>query len=278
MSRLSASPDFELVRDRTNFKVDPKSRIARLPRWLRPPALLLRALVKPVPRLPYVYEADGIATAHYTPFLRDRREWDELYWRIERDWHPRYTADMRWRLWLMTSFAERCARLEGDFAEFGTYRGGCAQMVLATAGPGPGRRMHLFDTFAGIPQSDLTDREAEQEFAGRFEDSSVEHVERVLAPWKEQIVIHAGDVFETLPRTETGPLTFVHVDLNATAPTVAALEYAWPRVVPGGVMLLDDYGWPDYPEQRIAIEDFFASRPESPIALPTGQGLVIADP
>lgn len=276
MTRLASSPDFKIVGDRTNFKVDPKSRMARLPRALRPFALIVRAIVKPPPKLPYVYEADGIATAHYTPFLTDRLDWDALYWTIERDWHPGYTADMRWRVWLMTSLAERSARLEGDFAEFGTYRGGCARMVLETSGLGTDRRMHLFDTFAGIPASDLTARELEQEFAGRFEDSSVELVRSALSPWADQVVLHKGDVFEVLPNTETGPLSFVHVDLNATAPTFAAMEYAWQRLVPGGTMLLDDYGWPDYPEQRIVIDEFFAGRPEAPIVLPTGQAFVIA--
>lgn len=256
--------------------MDPKSRIARLPRPLRPPALLVRALVKPVRKLPYLYEADGLATAHYTPFLVDRPEWDALYWEIERDWHSGYTADMRWRLWLMTSLARQSAQLDGDFAEFGTYRGGCAQMVLATAGLAANRKMHLFDTFAGIPDSELTAREADQGFEGRFEDSSVDHVRRVLSAWEAQVEIHAGDVFKTLPATETGPLSFAHIDLNATAPTIAALEYAWSRTVPGGTVLFDDYGWPDHREQRVAIDDFFAGRAEEPIALPTGQAVVIS--
>jgi hypothetical protein len=120
-------------------------------------------------------------------------------------------------------------------------------------------------------------REAEQEFAGRFQNSSVDYVAELLRDWKDQLVFHAGDVFETLRHADTGPLSFVHVDLNATAPTVAALEYAWPRMVRGGTMLLDDYGWPDYPEQRAAIDEFFSKRPEKPITLPTGQAFVIAD-
>ena len=53
------------------------------------------------------------------------------------------------------------ARLHGHYAEFGVYRGGCSKMVLATAGLEPTRRLHLFDTFEGIPDASLAERERE---------------------------------------------------------------------------------------------------------------------
>lgn len=271
---MSGGDDLRLVRTRTDFTVDPKSRIARLPAPLRPFALVARSIVRPVEKLPYVWEADGMATAHYSPFLEDP-EWDALYWEMEGDWNPSVTQDMRWRLWLMTTLARRAGEIPGDYAEFGTYRAGCAKMLLATGSVPPDRTLHLFDTFAGIPAAQLTQRERDQGFEGRFEDSSAPFVEERLAQWSAQVQLHVGDVFETIQQADLGPLAFAHIDLNGASATVAALEYAYARCSPGATLLFDDYGWPDYPEQRAAIDEFFAGTPETVIPLPTGQAVVI---
>jgi hypothetical protein len=131
-------------------------------------------------------------------------------------------------------------------------------MILGTVGLPAPRRYHLFDTFAGIPDRGLTDREQDAGFAGRLRDTSVEYVRRRLEPWSGQLVFHVGDVFETLPDAETGELSLVHMDLNASEPTRAALEFAYPRVVPGGIIVFDDYGWGAVNEQRDVIEEVCA--------------------
>jgi hypothetical protein len=258
-----------------DLTVYPKTRIARLPRPLRLPAVVLRNLFRRRPR--YGYEADGLATVHLSPFLEDD-EFDRLYWRVEADWFPDWHADLRWRVWILTRLARQCRELEGDFAEFGVFRGGTAYLTLATVEPEGSRRFHLFDTFAGTPTAALTDAERVEGIGSgnlSYSGTSSEYVAGLLSPWRDRIEIHEGDVGETLGRTETGPLAFVHMDLNATAPTREALEYCYPRLVEGAVVVFDDYGHLKYRDQRTAIDQFFTGRPEEPIALPTGQAFVI---
>ena len=48
---------------------------------------------------------------------------------------------------------------------------------------------------------------------------------------------------------------FVHLDLDLYAPTAGALEYFWPRLLSGGYVACDDYGWPG---GRRAIDEFAA--------------------
>lgn len=260
-----------------DWKVYPNTRIAGLPRPLRPPALLARNFVRSrKPR--YVYEADGLATVHYTPFLEEDLAFDALYWQIEADWFPHWRADLRWRMWILTRMARHASRLPGNFAEFGVYRGGCAALILSTCSLGAPRRFFLFDTFSGLPQTALTELERSQRFEGRYADTSREHVENLLGEWGNAIEIHEGDVFDTLRETETGDLSLAHLDLNASAPTQKALEYAYPRMVRGGIMVFDDYGWARFAEQRHVIDEFFASCNEEVTALPTGQGLAIRGP
>jgi hypothetical protein len=256
--------------------VDTDSRPRRLPRSLRQPAAYAIRRLGWRPRPRYAYEADGLATVHFSPFVEDQR-FAALYEEMASEWFVGYYADVRWRMWLLTRLARQCERLDGNFAEFGVYRGGCAFMMLATTAPSPPRKLYLFDTFAGIPETHLAERERSLGLAGRHADTSVRYVEQRLGRWPERFEICAGDVFETLPTIETGPLAFAHVDLNTSAPTQRVLEYLYPRLVTGAIIVFDDYGygWEDCVDERRTIDGFFSDRPESVVALPTGQSFVI---
>jgi hypothetical protein len=82
-------------------------------------------------------------------------------------------------------------------------------------------------------------------------------------------------VFDTLEYVETGPLAMAHIDLNAAAPTRRALEYVDERLILGGVIVFDDYGAREYEEQRAVIDSFYSHRGDRPVALPTGQALLV---
>jgi O-methyltransferase len=244
-------------------------RIEKLPTPLRPAAKVIRNQL--IDRT-YVYRADGLATAHYCPFYDDP-EFAGLYSEMVKSWVP--GADTRWRMWLLSSLARQCQQLPGDFAEFGTWRGGCAYMILGRTTVPDGHRFLLFDTFTGIPADRLTEHERADAFAGRLSDTSVELVDDLLAPWKPRYELHAGDIFQTLETADVGDLSFAHIDLNTAAATRRALEFAYERLVTGGIIVLDDYGATAYPDQRLATDEFFRDLPEQPIALPTCQGFAI---
>jgi O-methyltransferase len=256
-----------------DWTVVPGSRISRLPAPLRYPALAVRNLgVRP--RQPWLYESDGLATTHHSPFLEDR-EWARLYDEMAADWFTAYRADVRWRMWLLTTMARQAQALEGNFAEFGVYRGGCAFMILATTEHREGRRFFLFDTFAGIPDTHLTEEESSWGIAGMHADTSAAHVERFLGRWEGRFETCPGDVFETLGEVDTGPLSLAHIDLNSGAATKHVLEYVYPRLVAGGVVVFDDYGQSGGAPQREVIDAFFAGRTEQVVVLPTGQAMAI---
>jgi O-methyltransferase len=148
-------------------------------------------------------------------------------------------------------------------------------MVLSEANLGTSHRLFLFDTFEGIPATNLTDTEMSAGFDGRLSNVTLSEVRQRLATWESQVSIVAGDVFDTLRTAETGPLALVHLDLNAAAPTELVLKYVWPRLVFGGVIVCDDYGWTGYEDQRRVIDEFSNVNRATIISLPTGQALVI---
>jgi len=244
-------------------------RIEKLPALLRPPAQLVRNQL--IDRT-YIYRADGLATAHYCPFYDDP-EFEKLYSEMVKSWIP--GADTRWRMWLLSSFAQQCQHLPGNFAEFGTWRGGCAYMILGRTIVPDGHCFFLFDTFTGIPATRLTRREHADGFAGRLGDTSVEFVDDVLGRWRGRYELCPGDVFQTLGAAEVGALSFAHIDLNAAAATRVSLEFAYERLLVGGLIVFDDYAAFGYEDQRRTIDDFFESLVEKPIALPTCQAVVI---
>jgi O-methyltransferase len=259
-----------------NTRGDDGSRLARLPKVLQRPAVAAHGLLLRRGRPehpPYVYEAVGLATAWHSPFLHDRA-WQARYDEMAQDWFTGGVVDVRWRMWTLTELARGADGL-GAFAEFGTNRGGCAYMMLAATQRSP---LFMFDTFAGIPDANLTAEERAAGFAGSWADTSVEHVRERLAEWPQRTRFCVGDVFETLESTETGELALVHMDLNAAAATRRALEYAHPRLRSGGVIVFDDYGFTGYEDQRAVIDAFFAGTGDHPVALPTGQALVLKGP
>jgi O-methyltransferase len=63
--------------------------------------------------------------------------------------------------------------------------------------------------------------------------------------------------------------------MNIAAPEVAALEFFWPKLSLGAIVLLDDYGWTHYRPQKVALDNFASQRKVEIAKLPTGQGLLI---
>jgi hypothetical protein len=70
------------------------------------------------------------------------------------------------------------------------------------------------------------------------------------------ISIVQGWVPAALARLPEGQWAFVHLDVNLYAPTLGALEYFWPRLQAGGVIVGDDFGSPFTPGAKRAWHEF----------------------
>lgn len=68
---------------------------------------------------------------------------------------------------------------------------------------------------------------------------------------------------------------FLHVDLNSAEAEVGALRAIWPNLVGGAVVILDDYGFPDFEMSRRAHDELADELGYEILALPTGQGLIL---
>jgi O-methyltransferase len=86
-----------------------------------------------------------------------------------------------------------------------------------------------------------------------------------------------GQVPDTLNDVEIEKVSFVSIDMNCVGPEIAAANFFWPKMVPGAFMLLDDYGFVSYEEQKSGFDAFVAERGTSVPAPPSGQGLIVKD-
>lgn len=123
----------------------------------------------------------------------------------------------------------------GDIVELGVYRGGCSALMARTL---PGRRLHLFDTFTGLPPCDpAVDGNSTALEVGRFAVSA----EEVLAslPGGTDAVCHVGEFPATCPAT-LAPIAFAHLDCDLYWPTLHALRLFYPVLSPGGAIVCDD--------------------------------------
>ncbi len=179
------------------------------------------------------------------------------------------------RCYMLEMLARHCAGLGHDFAECGVLRGGTAvllaEVLRERASSKP--RLHLFDTFEGMPAAAERDPSGHQ--AGDFGATSLSRVRSELGPYPN-VVFHPGTIPQTLNAVEGQRFSFVHVDVDLYESTRDCLRFFYPRLVPGGMLVCDDYGFPLYERSaRLAVDEFFERRPEDVIVLRSGQCFVI---
>lgn len=161
--------------------------------------------------------------------------------------------------------------LDGDFAELGVYQGSTAS-VLARHARRLNRQIYLLDTFEGFNQEDFSGLDAGRRVA--FADTSLEAVRtRVGEANTTYIKGYFPQTAEHLPHD--GRYCLVHIDTDLYAPIMSGLEYFYPRLVPGGFLIIHDYGSLIWEGAEKAIDNFFADKPESVVPMPDSSGSAV---
>ena len=174
-----------------------------------------------------------------------------------------------WRWYIAAWFAEYASRLEGDFMEVGCYTGHTASVICKRVALNDlDKNYYLYDLFEwneGDAHPWLADHDSEQMYEDtckRFECYENVHVIKGRVP----------DTFEVAFPEQ---VAFAHIDMNNAPPEEAALRAIYPRLVKGGVILFDDYGWFGYCSQKRALDEVTQELSRSILELPTGQGVLL---
>jgi O-methyltransferase len=174
----------------------------------------------------------------------------------------------RRRLYMLYQFTRQTAAMEGSLAECGVYRGGTA-LLFAKLKP-ESKRLYLFDTFGGMPE---TDPEKDLHKAGHFSDTSLTRVQGLLRGCAN-VVFRPGFFPATAQGLEQEKFSLVHCDMDIYSSVADFCRFFYPRLVQGGVMVFDDYGFGSCPGAKTAVREFCAQQGAFEIYLPTGQALV----
>lgn len=184
-----------------------------------------------------------------------------------------------WRLHVALWCAAQAARLSGHFVECGVWRGFLSTAIMNyIAWPMEGRNFYLFDSWEGLDETNLTENEQKQigkvHYLKKFYENQYDEMKAHYAQY-ENVVLIKGMVPETLAQVEIDRIAYLSIDMNCALPEIAAAECFWEKIVPGGMILLDDYGFVSYEDQKTAFDRFAKQRGLEILALPTGQGLMI---
>lgn len=172
--------------------------------------------------------------------------------------------------------------IKGAVVECGSWRGGAGfVMASALAELGDMRRVWLFDSFEGLPAPAPIDGPAANQWAANVNGptyydncrASLEEVRTTIADFgmSGRVTPVKGWFEDTLPanRGDVGPIAILRIDGDWYASVKTSLEALFDQVVPGGLVIFDDYDLWD--GCTLAVHEFLADR-KLPLGIRRDQG------
>jgi hypothetical protein len=173
---------------------------------------------------------------------------------------------------------QRAQRIAGAFVECGVFKGSSLArfaMFRHLFESEETRTLIGFDVFGKFPETECdADKDRRERFiqSAGDESISVEQLQKVLGDkgCGNNVTLVVGDICHTVPAFIADHpelrIALLHVDVDILEPSQVVMNVLAPLVVPGGVVVLDDYGI--FPGATKAIDDFMAGRPEQIQKLP----------
>jgi len=177
---------------------------------------------------------------------------------------PRYTMVTNAHLVNLYDLVQKvnALNLPGDLVECGVWNGGSAALMAVSCREDEywrkRRNLWLFDSFQGLPKPGKKDgKRATDSFSEGWCKGSIKKVQRVFAGFgisMEQVIVVPGWFDSTLRTAAVEQIALLHIDADWYDSVKVALETFYDKIVPGGFVILDDYGyWPGCVE---AVDDF----------------------
>ncbi len=172
-----------------------------------------------------------------------------------------------WRRYILACAGYHCVQLKGDFVECGAYTGvGIKTVIDYLGGPEFPKTYWGYDLFEHTP--------------GMAHHALPKHGPDLFAQVQAKfsgypnVKLIKGNIPSVFARNSPKKIAFLHIDLNEAPAEIAVLDHLFDRVVPAGMIVLDDYEWAGYRAQKLAEDPWFEAHGYRVMPLPTGQGLV----
>jgi hypothetical protein len=226
-----------------------------------------------------VYNEDGLISAHFCPFLSDAKFQSAYNIAIADNALGNHPCKTQFRAYIACWAAQQVQAIDGDFVECGVNLGILSKTIVGYLDfqKQRNRTFFLFDTFCGIPESQLSSAEIK---SGKTNKTFGYHDIFELAKKRfseyENIKLIKGVVPDSLKNIKISKISYLSFDMNNAKAEIEAGNFFWDKIVSGGIVLLDDYAYgPEFVEQRIEWDIFAQKRNIHILTLPTGQGLII---
>lgn len=236
----------------------------------------------------------GMTSAHEFPWKDDfqgevfrktcqeiKKEFDFSYGKVTTGIGIERLDSLQWRHWNISyavRFALKFSHIsEFNFVECGVADGVSSFFLLSEVDSKKklfGKcSLHLYDSWDAMKIEHLENSEKDHE--GRYKELDLERTKKNLSKFKTPKFFHKGYIPESLFQEPSPPdvVCYLHIDLNSSKATLATLEFFYPRLVHGGVILFDDYAGSSYEDTKKVIDRFFSDKPGILQKIPTGQGL-----
>lgn len=212
-----------------------------------------------------VFAGDNLFTINkYNSFLHDKtfmKAWQENCVEVT-------DQAIVWRRYILCLLAFHAAHLGGDFVEAGCYRGTASKTILDYLGDlARAKTFWLYDLF------EHPDHALNHAMPGHSPEL-YGWVKKRFEPYPN-VRIMRGLIPQIFAESSPEKICWLHIDLNQAPAEMATLEALFERVVPGGIVIFDDYECLGYRAQKEAQDPWLAQRGYRAIPLPTGQGIVI---
>lgn len=131
-------------------------------------------------------------------------------------------------------------------------------------------KAYLYDSWDAMLEKHLLD--TEHKHLGDYDYLNIEDTKKNLAGFNTEFIKgYIPDSFQG--REKPTDVVWLHIDLNASLPTLDSLKYFYDQMPSGAVILFDDYGGQAYTDTKKVVDTFFADKKGVLLPFPTGQAI-----
>ena len=136
-------------------------------------------------------------------------------------------------------------------------------------------KSYLYDSWSGMRKEDLIDGK-EKNLEGAWSHLELPITKKNLEKFGNQVTFNQGYIPEVFKNSDNpNEISWLHIDLNSSKPTLEALNFFYPKIEDLGIILFDDYAWPGYEDTRKVIDEFLYDKSGQFFHFPTGQAFFI---
>ncbi len=224
---------------------------------------------------PITYNTDGLCTSNNCDFIKEPR-FAKAYAAAAAT-NPWEGFTLQWRTYIVCWFADMVKNLEGDFVECGVNTGAFSRAIVDYIDFNSlNKQFWLFDTYGGLDEQLVTEEERKagiESYMTSYKNRDYySEVVKTFEQFKTQII--KGSVPYTLEKFNSEKICYLSIDMNCVEPEIAAINFFWDKIVSGGVIILDDYGFAPHIVQKHAFDKFVKEKNVQILSLPTGQAII----